>query len=358
MNNAEYVCEQIDRLITVEFRVYGVQADDSKPQTRGATRKLFDAAREAQGTPLMLTAAQGLVDAIRPGDVVVITTGWVVPFWIPRGETDGAPGALAIGKALSSGLGARVVFVSEESVVPVLRAGGMALGLREYDLDFLLATPETGSGGGVAFTTFTTDPAAATQEARNMLTSLKPSAVIAIEKAGRNDAGVYHTGLGNDFTETCAKTDILTDEARRNGVFTVGIIDIGNEIGSGIIADVVREIIPWGRSCNCPCGQGIASSVETDSLIVSAACNFGGYGLTAALGAILGDLSIIHDVEAERIVMQECGRAGAIDGAMATSGGYRILNGVPFEDYSPLIRLLSTIAKAKDIRMRINRLRL
>ena len=110
--------------------------------------------------------------------------------------------------------------------------------------------------------------------------------------------------------------------------------------------------MPWGNACKCPCGAGLASVVDTDSLIVSTACNFGAYGLTAALGAALEDLDLIHTVESERLYAVECGRAGAIDGATVNSGGFRRLNGVKQEDYLPLIQLLRTIAQAKNIKFR------
>lgn len=349
----KYVCDNIDRLITTEFRVYGMHDDDSKPQTRGTIVKLYDAARTANGgISLTYTAAKNLVTRVKPSDVVVITTGWVVPFWIPRGETDGTFGALALAKAISEGLGARIVFLGEEACLPVMRAGCLALGLREYDLDFLLKTPLTGRGGGVSFLDFTRDQSAAPAEAKALLNQLSPSAVIAVEKGGRNSKGVYHTGFAHDFSETCAKTDYVIDEARKRGIFTVGIIDLGNEIGSGAIVDTVRKIMPWGDKCQCPCGGGLASVVETDSLIVTTACNFGSYGLSAALGAALDNLDVLHTVESERILATECGRAGAIDGATVNSGGFRRLNGVKQEAYLPLIQLLRTIAQAKKIQLR------
>lgn len=352
VDGLSYVCDNIDRLITTEFRVYGMHDDDTKPQTRGTISRLYDAARAAQGVSLTYAAAKGLVDRVKPADVVVITTGWVVPFWIPRGETDGTMGALAIARALSTGLNARIVFLGEADCLPVMRAGCLALGLREYELDFLLNTPLTGRGGGVSFLDFTRDVSKAPAEAKALLDQLRPSAVIAVEKGGRNHKGVYHTGFGNDFSATCAKTDYVIDEARERDVFTIGIIDLGNEIGSGKIVDTVRRLMPWGNECKCPCGGGLASVVETDSLIVSTACNFGSYGLTAALGAALDDLDVIHTVESEKLLATECGRAGAIDGATVNSGGFRRLNGVKQEDYLPLIQLLRTIAQAKNIKMR------
>jgi hypothetical protein len=351
-----YVCDQLDRLMTVEFRVYGLD-DPGKPQSRGTIAKLYDAARSQTDRALTQLATEGLTQSVSRGDVVIITTGWLIPFWAPHGETDGTPGALAIARALSIGLGARIVFITEESIAPVIGAGCVAAGLRVYDLDFLLNTRNVGEVGGVSIIDFTLDAKKAPSEAKRVIDQLEAKAVIAIEKAGRNQKGVYHTGLGNDFSDTAIKVDYLVDEARNRGLFTVGIIDIGNEIGSGNIVDAVREIMPFGKVCKCPCEGGLASTVETDALIVTSACNFGGYALAAAIAAEVDNLELAHSRETERLITQECGRAGAIDGATLTSGGFRNLNGVAFDDYAPLIDLMRTIVKAKDVQIRIHLLR-
>jgi D-glutamate cyclase len=351
-----YVCDQIDRLMTVEFRVYELD-DPGKPQSRGTIARLYDAARSKTDRALTQLSAEGLAESINRGDVVIITTGWLLPFWAPHGETDGTPGALAIARALSIGSGARVVFITEQAIAPVIAAGCLATGLRVYELEFFLNTRNLGEVGGVSIIGFTVNQEDAPAEARRVLDQLDPKAVVAIEKAGRNHKGVYHTGLGNDFSETAIKVDYLVDEARARGIFTVGIIDIGNEIGSGNIVETVRDIMPFGCSCKCPCGGGMASTVETHALIVASACNFGGYALVAALAAEYGNLDIAHSRETERLIMQECGRAGAIDGGLLTTGGFRNLNGVAFDDYAPLIDLMRTIVKSKDIQLQVHLLR-
>jgi hypothetical protein len=349
-----YVCDQLDRLMTIEFRVYG---HPGQRQTRGTVANLYDAARSKTDRALTQLAAEGIAQSVKRGDVVIVTTGWLIPFWAPRGETDGTPGALAIARALSIGLGARVVFITEETIQPVVAAGCLAAGLRVYDLEFLLSNRNLGEAGAVAIVGFTLDAGQAPADARTLLDQLQPAAVIATEKSGRNRNGVYHTGLGSDMSATAIKVDYLVDEARARGVFTVGIIDIGNEIGSGAIAEEVREIMPFAEVCKCPCQGGTASVVKTDALIVASACNFGSYALAAALAAELDNLNLLHTRETEALLMQECGRAGAIDGAMLTGGGFRHLNGVQLEDYAPLIDLMRTIVKAKNIGLRIDLLR-
>lgn len=90
--------------------------------------------------------------------------------------------------------------------------------------------------------------------------------------------------------------------------------------------------------------------MTTTSLVMATTCNFDAYSVVAALGSILDDDSILHTFANERLYMQECGRAGAIDGSTITAGGFRILNGVDIDDYSPMIQLFQTIAKARRIR--------
>lgn len=353
-SSAGYVCDQLDRLMTVEFRVYG---HPGKHQTRGTVSQLYDAARAKTDRALTQVAAEGLVKNINRGDIVIITTGWLIPFWAPNGETDGTPGAIAIARALSVGLGARVVFMCEETVIPVIAAGCVAAGLRVYDQEFLLATPNIGQSGGVSIVDFTLDATKAVAHAKTVLDIFKPKAIIATEKPGRNRNGVYHTGLGSDMSEVSIKIDYLIDEARSEGILTVGIIDIGNEIGAGSIAQEVRKIMPFAETCKCPCEGGTASVVATDALIVASACNFGSYALAAALAAELDDISLAHSRETEALIMQECGRAGAIDGALLTAGGFRNLNGVALDDYAPLIDLMRTVVKSKTIRIQIDLLR-
>ena len=64
---------------------------------RGVIGRLYDAARQKQNMPLTLAAVELLTKTIKPGDVVIIATGWVdQPLIAPGcGESDGPPGAVA-----------------------------------------------------------------------------------------------------------------------------------------------------------------------------------------------------------------------------------------------------------------------
>src|ERR1700692_769279 len=113
--------DNIDRLVTVEMRNAGM--------VRGVINQLYSAARDKQGEPLTMLAAQRLRQALQPGGSVIITTGAGIWPWLPKGETDGPPGAASLARALTLGLGARPVIVSEEPKLPPINAACRAMGL-------------------------------------------------------------------------------------------------------------------------------------------------------------------------------------------------------------------------------------
>src|SRR3989304_2964407 len=98
---SEVIGDNIDRLTLVEMRMQGID--------RGKVEHLYRAAREVQGGPLTMRAATLLRDRVKRGDYVVIATGASSPPYLPAGETDGPPGAVAIAASLGRGLGARPV---------------------------------------------------------------------------------------------------------------------------------------------------------------------------------------------------------------------------------------------------------
>jgi hypothetical protein len=217
----DQICESIDRLVSTEF--------EARPGlSRGKIRFLYEAARERSSGPLARQAAQALIEATRSGGPVLLSNGWIIDFWYPSGEICGLIGATSLARAITSGLGVQVLFLTEEPVLPVFEKVGRAAGLRVYSPDHLKELPNV-----VAAQTFPIDEDEARAAATDLLDRLQPSAVITIEKCGRNKHGVYHTGQGTDMSSTTAKVDLLVEQARRRGVLTIGIGDLGNEIGFG-----------------------------------------------------------------------------------------------------------------------------
>ena len=80
------VGEAIDKLITIEAKNHGMP--------HGILQPMYDAARKAAGgQPVTMTAAKGLQKALGKGDVVFIMTGAGYEPTMPKGESDGPPGA-------------------------------------------------------------------------------------------------------------------------------------------------------------------------------------------------------------------------------------------------------------------------
>jgi len=329
--------ESIDRLINTEL--------ETRPgPSRGKIAVLYDAARQKTGKPLTLAAAEALVRHVKEGATVIVSTGWVIDFWFPKGEICGMTGAVSVTRALVNGLGAKVCFLTEEPVVSVYEAVCRAAGVRIFPEGSLARVPRA-----VIAKTFPVAEDAARNAATEYLDALQPAAVITLEKCARNQKGVYHTGQGNDMSPTTAKVDLLVEEARRRGILTIGIGDLGNEIGFGKIRETVETVIPYGARCKCPCGGGMASAVETDYLIVAAASNRGGYGLEACLAAVLDMPELMHDGVLEQNMIRAVAGAGAIDsftvGPTTTDG-----HGVPMQISSYLVELLRHLARYKTVK--------
>ena len=238
------VADSIDQLISVEMR-------HATGLPRGVARPLYEAAREAQGgEPLVYLAAQRLLQEVSAGDVVLFVTGSGSRFGLHKGETDGPLGAASLGRALDIGIGARTVYICDEPHLEPIRASVEAAGISVIDQRTIregphsavieIHPPEDGPGAGFA---------------REVLDRYQPKAVVFIEKTGPNAKGVHHsiTGTAKDPAET-GHAYHLADQARADGIFTLGIGDGGNEIGNGVIYEAARAIQPRGKHAAAPAG--------------------------------------------------------------------------------------------------------
>jgi hypothetical protein len=158
----------------------------------------------------------------------------------------------------------------------------------------------------------------------------RAAAVVTVEKIGRSADGGYVTAYGTNVREHLAKIDLLVDAAREAGVLTIGIGDLGNEIGMGLIADAVAEYVPNGRS--------IASVVRTDCLIVGGCSNWGAYGVAASIAAMRRRVDLLHTPEIEREMILECCRAGAVDGLSAAP--ILAVDGLAWTIHATVVQLL------------------
>lgn len=300
----EVIGEYIDRLCTVEMR----PGKGNLP--RGVIHRLYDAARDrAGGGPLTYSMAKGLADRINPGDPVFILTGAGGPPVLPNAEVDGLLGAAALARALHFGLGAVPYILAEERAVEPTRAACWGAGLNFRRVEGLE------SYHAVTFIPMSEDDEECRAQASELLDGLEPTAVIGIEKLAPNRSGVIHGATGLDYTDVHANPKHLFDGAAQRGILTAGIGDGGNEVGFGVVEDAVREIMPAGNKCDCPCGDGSASSVGTDHFLVAAISNWGGYGVSAMLCFLKGDLAPLIDADDLERMLRDVINAGAFDGS-------------------------------------------
>jgi hypothetical protein len=271
----------------------------------------LDLGRRGIGSFFTPGAALAAATALRSATRVLIATGFTVAADTP--ETDGPPGAAALGRALRA-LGARVSYVTDAHNVPIVEA---ALAAHAEPLDVLAYPPGDG-------------------HAPALLARLRPSHLVAIERPGRTSRGICCNLRGVAIDDWNARIDeLFLVRGRRGGrgtgpltpphsppghhrdrtarsiadgfesPVTVGIGDGGNEIGMGNVrARLLRQ-----RSPLAP----IASIVRVDHLVVAGTSNWGAYGIVAAL-ARLSRKDLLHDPAVERRVIEACVAAGASDG--------------------------------------------
>ena len=300
--------ETIDRLCLLELRPRNVM-------TWGVISHLYETVRKKTGGPLTLLAADRLMQAVKPGDLVIIITGFAVPPWIPVGETDGPLGAASMARALNFGLKANVLILTDDYQVGLIEATCKAAELR--------VVPPGELPGRHQVTAVQAFPLTSSERSREVaketLDALTPSAVACMERAGRNSKGVYHTGFGLDMSGSTAKADYVMTEAKERGILTIGIGDLGNEAGMGTIVDEIRRVIPLGQKCRCPCGEGIATVVDSEVTVAAVCSNWPAYGITACISAMLGEPDLLQDAELEEHMIRECVRNEGMEGFQANS---------------------------------------
>src|SRR5205823_2118472 len=121
----------------------------------------------------------------------------------PFGESDGPMGAAAIASMLRFGLGAVPLVLTEVEFLEMTRGTVRAFGLWPADLDAARRTHHH-----AAVSTFPADETAEAA-ADDLLSSLRPATVIAIEKLGLNARGVAHSATGRSKWAGRARAEVL-----------------------------------------------------------------------------------------------------------------------------------------------------
>ena len=317
----------IDDIVTLDVRA-----------ERSVIRSLYAAAAaKVAGRSLTLEAAQRLKQEVSRNDRVLIMTGFLIePRYIQ--ETDGPLGAASLARALDVARGAASFLLIESCAGRMVSATCRAIGLNVLEYSRVI---ENAPKHSAAVIDFTCDSNAAVEAAKKLLDEIAPSAVISIEKAGRNVAGEYHTRKGLNISARHAKVEAIVSEARKRNILTIGIGDGGNEVGMGNIIQTVLESVPYASQCQCPCGRGIAAESEVDLLVPAAISNWGAYGIAANLARITGT-SALHSPELEESMLTSIMQEGAIDGVERSS---RLsVDGVPIDTLRLIVNLLGKMA--------------
>ena len=194
-------------------------------------------------------------------------------------ETDGPPGAIAIGRALNR-LGYRVVYVTDKHGMAALEA---------------IADPSS-----IVYEFPILDSQASNILASNICNKFDPSIMIAVERCGINELGKYSNMHGQDITQYTAKIDCLF----QNNITSIGIGDGGNEIGMGNLYSQVKENSKLVR---------FPTTVEVDELVIASVSNWGAYGLIAAI-SLIKDQNLLVSVEEEMEIINVLVGLGVVDG--------------------------------------------
>jgi len=238
-------------------------------------------------------AAASLVDAKN----VAIVTGF---FLVDQQtyETDGPPGALAIGRACDS-LQIPVEYHSDSFGRSILQDAG---------LEPIQGSPLTGSFEHL------------------------PTHLVSVERLGRASDGHYYSMRGRDLSAVTEPIDQMFRDASSLGIVTVGIGDGGNEIGMGRVFDQVVSHIPNGAT--------IASTVATDFLITAGTSNWGAWGVVAAM-SLLNRRNLLPTLEEAHVDLQRLIDASCCDGV--TGCREMTVDGLSTDNYLAPLRKLREI---------------
>lgn len=241
--------------------------------------------------------------ALEYGQRVLITSGFYLSH-LDAPETDGPPGALAVGRALEV-LGAQVIYVTDRYAASLFCKFAA-------QPDRVIEFPIAGLEESQNF-------------ARQLVEGFRPTLVISIERCGVTAAGSYINARSRDITSYTARLDCLF----QLGLPSIGIGDGGNEIGMGKLAAVIPTI---------PGLPALPAVTATDELIVSSVSNWGAYGLTAALSALTRQ-DLLPDPDAEEELIRRLFDLGCYDGTcdMPTCG----VDGFTLAENSTVLKMLA-----------------
>ena len=228
-------------------------------------------------------AAQYILD--HPGETLIATGFYILS--AGKHETDGPPGAIAIGNALHT-LGRKVGYVADLYTAPMLREW---LGDQARVIEFPIA-----------------DVATSKQQAEEILNQVKPELVVSIERCSRTSSDTYLNMRSIEITQNTARLDYLFEA----GIPSVGIGDGGNEIGMGNLAAIIPTLDKLPKD---------PAVTRVDQLVIASVSNWGGYGMVAALSCLVGR-NLLPSIEDDRRLIKLMVDSGAVDGTTGENKFY------------------------------------
>ncbi|MBR1811945.1 MAG: DUF4392 domain-containing protein [Clostridia bacterium] len=204
---------------------------------------------------------------------ILLTTGFYVAGYA---ETDGPPGTLFLAKALQA-LGFSPLILTDSFCRGFFEESGIPIRYLEKGFD-----------------------------AKAILADYAPVCLISIERCGENIQNDYANMRDVSIAEHTVEIDKLFDEALRQGVYTIGIGDGGNEIGMGNVKDIITTDLSL-----TPC------RTEVTDLLIASVSNWGAYGLTAALSVKTGT-NLFDDYKTVDDYIKYIVSKGSVDGVNKT----------------------------------------
>ena len=244
------------------------------------------------------------------GNAFIVTGFFILKVGLP--ETDGPPGAVLLGRGLKE-MGFNVFYITDQFSLDLMQD------LTEGE-DAVISFPLDDDPGSEKF-------------AQSLLKQYQPSLLVSIERCGRSADGRYLNMSGVDISSVNAKIDYLFLHHGRS----IGIGDLGNEIGMGNLAHIIPSV---DHLVPNPC------VTRTTQLIIASVSNWGGYGLLAALSKRLGR-NLVPRPEEERRLIERAVAIGAVDGC--ANERVCTVDGFPLEENAEVLSRLHKILAAQGI---------
>lgn len=255
---------------------------------------------------------EGAAASLLEGGTVAIVTGFVIRAAM-KGETDGPVGAVSLAAALER-LDRKVLLITDRHSESLLHSCCEAMGVK-CPIEIIP------SGGEWIFSCL-------------VFNVYSPTHIVAVERPGRALDGCCYSMRGEDLSDIVPNTDILFEEAKKNGITTIAVGDGGNEVGMGKArASIVASLHN---------GVKICSAFSADFLIIAGVSNWGGHALAAAL-SIMSGVMLLHDSKLEAGMLKSIIEAGAVDGC--TGEKALTVDGLSLEENLKILEQLRAMAE-------------